>query len=222
MRKQAWKILLTAPWWVGAALLVAQAPHQQHHPPASANEYIRSLEDPGRDEWQQPGKVVDSLGLKPGETVADLGSGSGYFTVRFARAVAPGGKVYAVDVDREMLDYLATRAREEQLSNIELLRAGAHDPRLPPQSVDVIFICDTLHHIEDRATYYPLLRRALKPGGRLVNVDFKKDPEIKLGPPFAMRIAQADCVKEIEAGGFRLMKTFDFLPYQYYLVFEPQ
>jgi len=213
-------ILLLALWSAPGTTLSAQTPHQQHHPPENANEYIRSLEDPGREEWQQPERVVEALGLTPGEAVADLGAGSGYFTVRLARAVGPTGKVYAVDVEQAMLDYLTRRAKQEQLANIQPVLAGAHDPRLPPASVDVIFICDTLHHISDRATYYPLLLRALKPGGRLVNVDFKKNREITLGPPFAMRIAQEDCAKEIEVGGFKLIQEFDFLKNQYFLVFQ--
>jgi len=198
----------------------AQVAHQ-HHPPESTNEYIRSLEDPSREAWQKPAEVLASLALQPGESVADIGAGSGYFALRFAAAVGPSGTVYAVDVDREMLAYTQARAKEKQLTNLKLVLADPHDPRLPPASVDLIFICDTLHHIPNRGTYYPLLVRALKPGGRLVNIDFKKDREVTLGPPFAMRIARDDMVREAEAGGFHLVKEFNFLPYQYFLVFQP-
>jgi len=198
----------------------AQVEHQ-HHPPGSTDEYIRALEDPGRDAWQKPAEVVSALALKPGESVADIGAGSGYFSVRFAAAVGPSGKVYAVDIEREMLTHIEARAKAEHLSNIQTVLADPDDPKLPPSSVDVIFICDTLHHISGREKYYPLLLRALKPGGRLVNVDFQKKPDITLGPPFAMRIDQQDMIKEAEAGGFHLVGQFDFLPYQYFLVFQP-
>jgi ubiquinone/menaquinone biosynthesis C-methylase UbiE len=191
----------------------------QHHPPESASEYIRSLEDPKREEWQKPQEVIEKLELKPGQAVADLGAGSGYFTVRLARAVGPAGKVYAVDIDPEMLTYVERRAKEEKLENIETVLADPHDPKLAPASVDMIFICDTLHHISERGRYYPLLARALKPGGRLVNVDFQKRP-LPFGPPLEMKIAKEAVIEEVKPAGFRLVKEFDFLEYQYFLVFE--
>jgi arsenite methyltransferase len=210
-------------WFVASAVMActaaAQVAQQQHHPPESTNAYIRALEDPGRVEWQKPGEVVEKLGLKPGEAVADLGAGSGYFTLRFAQAVGPTGKVYAVDVDRGMLDNIARRAREAHLKNIQLVLAEPHDPQLPASSVDMIFICDTLHHISDRTTYYPLLARALQPGGRLVNIDFYKRP-LPVGPPVAMKIAKEDLIEEVKPAGFHVVKDFDFLPYQYFLIFQ--
>lgn len=196
---------------------LAQVAHQ-HHPPASTNGYIRSLEDPEREEWQKPEEVVKKLALRPGESVADIGAGSGYFTVRFARTVGPAGKVYAVDIDREMLAHITKRAKEEHLENIQTVLADTHDPKLADSSVDLMFICDTLHHISERAKYYPLLVRALKPEGRLVNIDFEKR-DLPLGPPLAMKIDKRDMIKEAEAGGFRLSQDFDFLKYQYFLVF---
>ena len=201
-----------------AGAAVAQTAHQQHHPPESTRAYIRSLEDPRRSEWQKPDQVVKHLGLKPGEAVADIGAGSGYFTLRFAHAVGPTGKVYAVDVDQGMLDYLQGRAKKGHLANIEPVLAEPHDPKLPSASVDVIFVCDTLHHIPDRATYYPLLVRALRPGGRLVNIDFDKKP-LPLGPPLEMKIAKEDMIEEVKPAGFHVLKEFDFLPYQYFLIF---
>jgi ubiquinone/menaquinone biosynthesis C-methylase UbiE len=200
--------------------VAAQVAHQ-HHPPESANEYIRALEDPGREEWQKPAEVLAKLALKPGESIADIGAGSGYFTLRFAAAVGPTGKVYAVDIDREMLAYIEARAKSEQVSNIHTILADPHDPKLPAASVDLIFICDTLHHISEREKYYPMLLRALKPGGRLVNIDFQKKREITLGPPFGMRIGRQDMIKEAEAGRFHLVTEYNFLPYQYFLVFQP-
>jgi ubiquinone/menaquinone biosynthesis C-methylase UbiE len=148
-----------------------------------------------------------------------LGAGSGYFTLRLAEAVGPTGNVYAVDVNPQMLEYIERRAQEKQLDNIQTILAEPHDPKLGSASVDLIFICITLHHISDREKYYPLLAQALKPGGRLVNVDFEKRPS-PVGPSLEMRIARKDVIKELEAAGFRLIKEFDFLKYQYFLVFE--
>ncbi len=201
--------------WPGA---LGQTPHQ-HHPPDSTNEYIMSLEDPKRKEWQKPEEVIKKLEFKPGEVVADLGAGSGYFTVHLARAVGPRGKVDAVDIDPEMLAYVTRRAEEENLKNIQTVLADPHDPKLPPSSVDLIFICNTLHHISDRDRYYPLLARALKPGGRLVNIDFHKR-KLPLGPPVEMKIAKSAMIEEVKPAGFRLLKDFNFLEYQYFLVFE--
>ncbi|HZT71624.1 MAG TPA: methyltransferase domain-containing protein [Terriglobia bacterium] len=211
--------------WLFAVLLLTGAPasaqveHQEHHPPQSTARYIEILEDPSRDAWQQPQRVVSALGLKPGEVVADLGSGPGYFTLRFARAVGPSGKVYAIDISQEMLDYLEKQAHARGLSNIQTILAEPHDPKLPPDSVDLIFICDTLHHIPDRPSYYPFLMRALRPGGRLVNIDFHKRP-LPVGPPVEMKISRAEMVREAEAAGFHLERQYGFLKYQYFLVFR--
>jgi len=198
--------------------LPAQVAHQ-HHPPHSGSEYIKALEDPSRAEWQKPEEVVRKLELQPGQVIADLGAGSGYFTVRFARAVGPTGKVFAIDVDPQMLAYVARRAKEERLDNVQTVLAASNDPKLAPASVDLIFIANTLHHIADREKYYPLLARALKPGGRFANIDFHKRP-LPVGPPIGMKIAESDMIKEAQAAGFRLVREFDFLKYQYFLVFD--
>lgn len=197
--------------------LLAQDNH--HHPPENLDAYIKLLEDPERAEWQQPDQVVYTLDLKPDDEVADVGAGSGYFTIRLAKAVGAGGKVYAVDIEQKMLDYIDHRAEREKIDDIQTVLADGSDPKLGSASVDLIFICDTLHHIQNRASYYRLLLRALRPGGRLVIVDFHKR-ELPVGPPVEMKIDKKACIKEIEAAGFHLVKDYDFLKYQYFLVFE--
>jgi arsenite methyltransferase len=205
---------------VAGVLLFAQVA-QPHHPPESASEYIKSPEDPQRDSWQQPDQVIESLDLRQGDEVADLGAGSGYFTLRLAREVGPSGKVYAVDVDQQMLDDIERRAEEEKLDNIQTILADPDDPKLGSQSVDLIFICDVLHHISHRGEYYPKLLRALRLGGRLVNIDFRKR-QLPVGPPVEMKIDKKDCIKQFQAAGFAFVKQFDFLKYQYFLLFEKQ
>ncbi len=167
----------------------------------------------------KPEEVISRLDIKPGDEVADLGAGSGYFTLRMAREVGQGGRVYAVDTNPEMLKYIEKRAEEEQLDNIQTILADANDPKLGSESVDLIFICDVLHHISHRERYYPLLARALRLGGRLVDIDFYKR-ELPVGPPVEMKIAKKDAIKEIEPAGFDLVHDYDFLKYQYFLVFE--
>jgi len=204
------RILLAGLACVVAAATFGQVAHQ-HHPPGS-DEYARVLEDPQRDSWQKPHEVVMALRLKPTETVADIGAGSGYFTRRFAMHAA---KVYAVDIDAKLL----ALAMKDAPKNVEAVLAAPDDPKLPPASVDTIFFCDVLHHIDGRAAYYPKLAKALKPGGRIVVIEFYKKP-LPLGPPESMKISEEEVLAELKAAGFRKTKSFDFLPYQYFFVFE--
>lgn len=215
-RNAAWLVVITL---LAETIAAAQIPNQEHHPPETTGRYIQVLEAPSRDAWQQPQKVMAALALKPGERVADLGSGPGYFTLRFARAVGPSGKVYAIDISPGMLDYLEKQAQADHLLNIQTVLAKPHNPRLAPASVDIIFICDTLHHIPDRTTYYPLLLRALKPGAHLVDIDFYKR-SLPVGPPVHMKIPKSQVIREAEAAGFHLIRQYDFLKYQYFLVFK--
>ncbi len=193
-----------------AAAAWGQVPHQ-HHPPSSG-EYARVLEDPSRDEWQKPHEVVMALGLKPAEVIADIGAGTGYFARRFAHHA---GKVYAVDIDEKLLAI----ASKDAPANLTTVLAAPDDPRLPEGSIDTIFFCDVLHHIENRAAYYPKLAWALKPGGRIVVVDFYKKP-LPVGPPPSMKLSDEAVIAEFHDAGFGLVKRLDFLPYQYILFFE--
>jgi ubiquinone/menaquinone biosynthesis C-methylase UbiE len=197
---------------VYALALLFQTDHQPHHPPQSAEEYARILEDPKRDAWQKPDQVVAALRLKQTDVVADIGAGSGYF----ARRIAPfAATVYAVDIDRRLLDIAAQQAPKNMLTVL----AAPDDPKLPARSVDVVFFCDVLHHIENRTAYYEKLKKALKPGGRVVVVDFYRKP-LPVGPPPSMKLSETGVTAEFRAAGFRVSKSLDFLPYQYFLVFR--
>ncbi len=193
-----------------AAVGLGQVPHQ-HHPPSSG-EYAKVLEDPSRDEWQKPHEVVMALGLRPTDVVADIGAGTGYFARRFANHAA---KVYAVDIDKELLAITQKNAPP----NLTVVLAAPDDPRLPEQSVDLIFFCDVLHHIENRAAYYPKLVKAMKPGGRVVVIEFYKK-DLPIGPPPSMKLSDQEVIAELSNAGFTLTKRLDILPYQYYLFFE--
>jgi len=178
--------------------------------------YFAELESPDRAGWQPPARVVGTLGLRAGMTVADVGAGTGYFARRFAAAVGPTGKVLALDIEPEMLEELRRRAPDA--TNIETRRAEPADPGLAPASVDVVFICDTGHHLHDRVRYYGKLRRALRRGGRLVLVDFYKRP-LPVGPPVQEKLSRAETQREAEAAGFRLRASHTFLTHQYFLEF---
>jgi predicted methyltransferase len=189
--------------------------HQRHGDPAA---YIASLEDPERDAYQKPDEVLKALDLRPGEVVADIGSGSGYFTLRFARAVGETGRVYAVDVSPDMIRHLNRRLRDAGLRNVVTILSDPDDPLLADASVDRFVIVDTWHHIQDQPSYLLLLKRMLRPGGQVIHIDFKKQ-DLPVGPPPGMKIAREDLVKQMEAAGFRLAAEHAFLPYQYFLVF---
>jgi ubiquinone/menaquinone biosynthesis C-methylase UbiE len=205
-------------FWLLSAILAglavlpgnAQLAHQ-HHPPQSTGEYAKVLEDPGRDEWQKPHEVVMALRLKPADVVADIGAGTGYFARRFAMHAA---KVYAVDIDAQLLEIAAKGAP----GNLVTVVSKPGDPLLPRASVNVIFFCDVLHHIEDRPAYYRQMSRALKPGGRVVVLEFYKRP-LPIGPPPEMKLDEDAVVAEFQKAGFQLLRREGFLPYQYFLEF---
>lgn len=170
-----------------------------------------------RDEWQQPDRVVASLGLAPGARVGDLGAGGGYFTFRIAEAVGPEGRVYAIDVDDGMLDYIREKAAKDGHGNVETVRAEPDDPKLP-EPVDLLFTCNTFHHIEDRSAYFEGARRYLRPGGRVAIIDYSGE-----GGFFERRHATPPGVvqREMEQAGYALEKDAGFLERQSFLIFRP-
>ncbi len=194
--------------------------HHKHHRFENAEEWAKQFDSPERAAWQKPDEVVSSLALAPDAAVADLGAGTGYFAERFARA-APSGQVYAQDIEPDMVRYLGERAREAGLTNLKPVLGAADDPALP-EAVDLAFMCDVYHHVGDVEGYFQKVAAALKPGGRLAIVDFKKDaPEDAPGPPAAMRVAADVIVEQLAGIGFQLERRDDaLLEYQYVLVFK--
>ncbi|WP_257451299.1 class I SAM-dependent methyltransferase [Archangium lipolyticum] len=182
----------------------------------NAEEWAKRFDDPERDTWQKPDEVVKALALPEDAKVADIGAGTGYFAVRLARAV-PRGRVYGVDIEPDMARYLGERAKRENLGNLEPVLGGAEDPRLP-ELVDVAIIVDTYHHFGDRAGYMRRVHESLRPGGRVVIIDYRK--ESPRGPPAEHKLPPEQVRGELESVGFRQVGTHDFLPDQYFLVFE--
>lgn len=196
---------------------------QQHHEPQHTFEdvdrWIEAFENAERDARQRPDEVIETLSLKPGDIVADIGAGTGYFTRRFAKAVGDTGIAYGVDLEPNMLRYMAARAEKDGQPNIVPVLATESSPSLAPASVDLIFICNTIHHISNRDAYYRILKRTLRDGGRFVVVDFRKDAKLADGPSEAMRLAKNALISEVTASGFALARDHDLLPEQYFVVF---
>jgi SAM-dependent methyltransferase len=187
-----------------------------HHSFENAEQWAKQFDDPNRDAWQKPDAVLDALQLVPTALVADLGAGTGYFSVRLAKRV-PQGKVYAVDIEPDMLRYLGERKHHEHLSVLEPVQASADAANLP-EPVDLVLVVDTYHHIDNRTAYFAKLRESLRPDGRLAIIDFKVDaPE---GPPPEFRMPPEKVTAELETAGYRLVATPPFLPRQYFLVFQ--
>lgn len=193
----------------------------EHRRPPDVTQYLEQLDRPERDQYQKPSLVLEALELKAGMAVADLGSGSGYFTRRFVKTVTDSGKVYAIDVEQAMLTY--TKAGIEHLRipyTAEFILARPDDPKLPPDSVDLIFLCNVYHHLEDREPYFANIRPALKSGGRVAIVDFYHDARSgDVGFPRRHLVARETVLAEMGRAGYRLLREHAFLPRQYFLEF---
>ena len=198
-------------------------PAQQRMPPRTQDlplrERIEAFERAERDSWQKPDEVVAALALKNGDVVADIGAGSGYFARRFARGVAPDGRVYAVDVAADVLAYLDADARKQGLRNLATIVSREDDPMLPRKAVDLAFFADTTHHIADRADFYRKMLRGMKEHARLAIIDYPPGGEHAPHPPEQL-VPRSQAIGEAEEAGFKLVKEFHFLPRQYFLLFE--
>jgi ubiquinone/menaquinone biosynthesis C-methylase UbiE len=202
-----------------ASQLAAQDMHKHHgHHPRfdDPKKWSASFDDPERDKWQMPGRIVEALALKPADIVADIGAGTGYMAVRFARALK-GGTVLAVDIEPNMVKHMAERAKAAGIDNLRGVIGGAQSPNLP-EAVDVAFLLNVYHHIDARPAYFNQLRASLKPGGRVAIVDFR--PDAPAGAPKHMRISAEKITEEMKAAGYKPAGSFDFLPRQSFLVFQ--
>jgi FkbM family methyltransferase len=200
---------------LAAQAAFAQSPHTHQHSFGNAEKWARIFDDPRRDAWQKPEEVIRALALRPDSVVADIGAGTGYFSTRLARQL-PGGRVYAVDTERDMVRFLTERARREGLKNMTAVAGAASDARLP-EKVDVVLLVDVYHHVEDRERYFARLRESLRPGGRVAVVDFRMDS--REGPPRSVRIAPDAVKAEMNRAGYALATEHGFLPNQFFLVF---
>ena len=181
--------------------------------------YIAMLERKERDSFQKPDEVMKALALKPGERVADVGAGSGYFTLRLARAVGPKGLVLAVDVNADILAFLDGRLKEAGITNARTVVVPKDDPRLPPAGLDTVFMVDTLHYVADRAAWLGKVRAGLAPGGRIVVIDYipKSAEERPWGPPPEQKMSREEVDAAMAEAGLAPSKVHGFLPEQFFV-----
>ncbi len=191
-----------------------------HHPFKGIDQWVRVFDDPKRDAWQKPEETVAALRIVPGMTVADLGAGTGYFNRYLSKAVGPRGMVLALDTEVEMVQHMAERNRREKLSNVLPVLVNPDDPFLPSHRLDRVLIVDTYHHIDDRLNYFRRMKEALAPKGSVVVVDYFKRP-LPVGPPPEHKLGRDFVIDEMRQSGYTLAREETFLPYQYFLVFEP-
>jgi len=202
-----------------AALHVGAAAQQQQHTRLFPPENLGLLEPPDRDVWQRPDRIMDELRIAEGSVVADLGAGSGWFTTRLASRVGPNGKVFAEDIQPQMLSAIQLRVSREGLRNVQPVLGTPSDPHLPDGTLDAVLIVDAYHEMEDPVLLLRNVAASLKPTGMVGIVDYTKEG-FGPGPPMEERVDPAKVIRDAQAAGLHLHSRPDILPYQYLLVFR--
>jgi ubiquinone/menaquinone biosynthesis C-methylase UbiE len=182
-----------------------------------ANLAYQHMNDPSRDAWQKPKDVVEALGITPGSRVADLGAGGGYFTWHLASAAGPQGRVYAVDIDETGLNIITKEMQAKHITNVVPVHAEPTDAKLP-EPVDLVFSCDTYHHMDDRIAYFKSLTRYLKPDGRVAILDFH--PHGFFSGLLGRGSAAEEVRREMDSAGYRGTADFDMIDRQHFQIFS--
>lgn len=191
--------------------------HSDHHGFKDAQRWANVFESEKRVHWQRPNLVINRVGVKKDSIIADIGSATGYFPIRLA-AKANQGKVWAIDIEPNLVNFLNERVKKERIPNVVSILGTSKDPMIP-EAVDFIFTVDTYHHISERVIYFKNLHNKLRKNGKVVIVDFKKG-DFPVGPKNKMKLDAEEVVQEMKEAGYTLEKKHDFLIYQYILVFK--
>lgn len=203
-------------------LLLAQATHPltgRQIAPVMGAAGAGWLDRPEREAEEQPEQALDALKIRTGMTVADVGAGTGYMALRMARRVGPSGKVYANDLQPEMLQKLRTRSQREKLSNVETVQGTEADPKLPPNTMDLVLLVDVYHEFSQPQAMLDKIRESLKPDGRLVLLEYRKeDPAVPIRIEHKMSVAEVKT--EVEAQGYKLDQVIEKLPRQHIIIFR--
>jgi len=224
MRKTSAQMALASVFALATALTLAAQQAGVH--PLSGRRFAQTMSVEGadwldrseRDLEENPDRAIDVLKLEKGSTVADVGAGSGYMTVKLAKKVGPQGKVYANDIQQGMLDLLSKRVTKSKITNVSTVLGTQDDPKLPADTLDLVIMVDVYHELSQPQVMLRHIRDSLKPGGRLVLLEYRKeDPDIPIRPEHKMSVADAKL--EVEAEGFKLTKTNEDLPRQHILIF---
>lgn len=182
-----------------------------------ADQWIKALDSPSRIPGLKITETVTALKLKPGQVVADIGAGSGTFTIPLARAVKPGGTAYAVDVDQGLIDHIAEKATEQGMINVRIVLGAFTDPNLSEQ-IDLAFISDVLHHIENRAAYLKNLAGYLKPGGRIAVIDFRPNQGGHRDQP-ALQVTQEQAAAWMAAAGLKPIEEINLFADKWFVIY---
>jgi ubiquinone/menaquinone biosynthesis C-methylase UbiE len=215
--------MLTVVLLIAAVFLSGCAEKRDKPTPASQVRFddiqmwINAFEDPDRHIWQKPEEVIKTMNIRLSDVIVDIGAGTGYFTRRFAFA-ALAGKAIGLDIEPSMVQYMQEDAKKLDLKNYEVRVVKTDDPELRKKAFDIVFLCDTYHHIDNRVEYFSKVAEGLKDDGRLVIVDFYKK-KLPYGPPPHHKLAKETVISELEETGYKLLRSHDFLPYQYFLEF---
>jgi cyclopropane fatty-acyl-phospholipid synthase-like methyltransferase len=201
---------------LGVASLRAQNDRAHSHSFSDTHKWSATFDDPERDKWQMPDRIIGALALRPTDLVADIGAGTGYLAVRIARYLK-SGTVFALDVEPKMVEHLAERAKANGIANLRAVAATEASANIP-EKVDVVVLLNAYHHISGRPDYFKRLQSSLRLGARVAIIDYR--PDSPVGAPKHFRLPTSQIEAEMTAAGFRLAGSHDFLPYQNFLVFR--
>lgn len=168
----------------------------------------------------RPDQILSAINLKPGQSIADIGSGGGYFSFRFAGSVGESGKVYAVDENKGYLDLIRRDAEEIGVQNMIVVHAAEGDLNLPEKALDYVFMRNVTHHVKDRVKYFKDLRRYLGPDGRVVVIEYKEGKACTFRRLFGHHVPKETIEREMREAGYGLEKEFDFLPEQHFSIYK--